>query len=279
MGWIIGLIAASLGLMLGRRGKVQYCYPQFHSLYNTLAQGQQTYISSGCKVNDVGNILCSPEDMRRNAEVQLQTRGYFLKGLSSETYTLARYIQSEVGLGTVEERVAVGEAAVNRAKLEKLAHGVNSLLLFRQPSKLYGAINVKGVKTGRWASTSKDPTVINLLLADLILSGKSNNFNQGADDQDGLEYKKYFPNPMKRIIAEAAEGKYWVGLLPGVDHWKTTLFRSYGYKINSPEGQSLIKRANASFGNPRWDVNGLIVRELRPNWPANLPICEAAGNS
>ena len=254
------------------RKKMTYCYPWFHS-YTPLSQAHQVQVPSGCEVSNDGNIHCSPEIMRKSAETQLQVTGLFANGLTLAVYTLARYIQSEVGNGTIEERVAVGEAAINRAKLEQLPYGIVSLLLYRQHSKLYGAINVVGVKTGRWASTSKDPTVLNLILSDLILSGVTNNFNLGADDQDGLEYRKYFPVPMNRILSAAKEGNYWVGPLPGVDHWKTTLFRKYGFKSSSNEGQSLIKRANETFGNPKWDYNGLIIKELRPVWPSNLPIC------
>jgi len=249
------------------------CYPWFHLYFAPLAAGPQTYVRSGCGVGADGNIQCSPESMRKSAEAQLQAKGLFQDGLSLETYTLSRYMQSEVGSGTVEARVAVGEAAVNRAKLERLGQGIVSLLLYRQPSKLYGAINVEGVKTGRWASTSADPTVLNLILADLVLSGESGNFNQGADDQDGLEYQRYFPVPMNRILSEARNGKYWVGPLPGIDHWHTAQFRTYGYSPNSIAGKALIERARQVFGNPQWDAKGKIVQALRPDWPSNLPIC------
>jgi hypothetical protein len=211
--------------------------------------------------------------MRASAEKQLKGSGFWplTKPLDFNTYTLARYMHSEVGDGPVEERVAVGEVAVNRAKRRR--QDVNGLLLFTQPTKLYGEINVAGGgSTGRFAATSRDPSILTTLLADLVMSGLSENINLGADDQDGLEFKKFFPVPMNRILSEANSGKYWVGPIPGVDHWRTTQYRTFGFKPNSFEGRALIERARQFFGNPVYEGN-IVAASMRPVWPANLPIC------
>jgi len=228
----------------------------------------KTFLHSGCSPDANGNIQCAPETMRAGAEKQLQATEFWPhdKPLDLATYTLARNIQSEVGGGTVEERVAIGEVAANQALRRK--QDVNGLLLYTQPNRLYGQINVpgKGNINHRFAATSSDPSVLNVLLADLVLTGKSENISHDADDQDGLEFKRYFPVPMNRILSEARQGSYWVGPVPGVDHWKTTLFRRYGHKPDSSEGRALIERAREVFGDPVYDGN-VVARSMRPVWP------------
>jgi hypothetical protein len=263
------------------------CYPTWHPKFAPMRGGPADLriLNSGCRTDELGEIRCDPEAMRASAEKQLQASGFWPadKPLTLLTYTLARYMHSEVGDGTVEERVAVGEVAVNQAARRKT--DVNGLLLFTQPSKLYGEINVPGHGNigNRFAATSRDPSVLTTLLADLVMSGKSENINLGADDQDGLEFRAFFPVPMERVLCEAfgkkrtgctqSGGSYWVGPIPGVDHWKTAQFRKLGLDANSFEGQQLIERARKVFGNPVYDANGIIAQSLRPVWSASLPIC------
>ena len=248
-------------------------YASWHAQFAPMVGGpaDAAILRSGCSPDADGNIQCDPETMRASAERQLQASGFWPEGkpLDLATYTLARYMHSEIGSGRAEERVAVGEVAVNRARLRK--QDVNGLLLRTQPNGLYGQINVpgKGNVNRRWAATSRDPSVLTALLADLVLSGNSENISRLADDQDGLEYKQYFPVPMNRILNEAKAGKYWVGPIPGIDHWKTTLLRTYGYKPDSSEGKALIERARSVFGNPVYDGN-IVARSMRPVWPADL---------
>lgn len=252
-----------------------YRYASWHPHFAPLVHSavDTTILHSGCIPDADGNIQCAPETMRASAEKQLLASSYWPhdKPLDLATYTLARYMQSEIGNGTAEERVAVGEAAVNQA--HRRGQDINALLLNTQPNHLYGEINVpgKGNVNHRWAATSHDPSILTTLLADLVMSGHSENISHGADDQDGLEFKRYFPVPMNRILSEASQGRYWVGPIPGVDHWKTTLFRTYGYKPDSPDGRQLIERARGVFGNPIYDGN-VVARSLRPVWPANLPV-------
>jgi hypothetical protein len=258
------------------------CYPWWHAKFAPLAAGPQIVVSSGCPLDKRGNIACPPERMRTDAERQLRRLAPEAFGgrLSLETYTLARYMQSEIGDGTIEERVAVGEAAVNRAKLERLPRGVLDLLLYRQknPSHpnygFYGPIHdtkegcaARGLREfcapfGRWASTRQDPTVLTLLLADLVMSGRSGNFARGADDQSDLFNRKAYPDPVATLRRWANEGRYWVGPLVGVDHRRTFLTRQYGYSPTSPLGIALLMRGIAAA----LDTKG-------PSWPPDLPIC------
>jgi lysophospholipase L1-like esterase len=249
-------------------------HPHFAPLVGSSIDG--TYLHSGCRPDAQGNIQCDPETMRAGAEKQLQTSKFWPPGkpLDLATYTLARYMQGEIGGGTAEERVAVGEAAVNQAR--RRGQDVVGLLLQSQPNHLYGEINVpgKGNINHRWASTSADPSILTTLLADLVISGNSEDISHGADDQDGLEYRRFFPVPMDRIISEARSGSYWVGPIAGVDHWKTTLFRNYGVRPDSSEGRALIARAQAAFGNPVYE-GGVVARSMRPAWPEKLPTVPA----
>lgn len=250
------------------------CYPWFHAKFTPMLGTPlaKLYVSSGCKVDPLGNVPCSPETMRAKAEAKMRELG-LLSSLSLATYTLGRYMQGEVGSGTIEERVAVGEAAFHRGK--STAQGVINLLLYRQPAGhpnrgWYGPIHGVGTGTstapyGRWATTSADPTVLTLLLADLVMSGASGNFTQGADDQDGPEY--WIPKGQASLYGYvdrlAREGKYWIGPRAGIDHWHTFLQYTPGIKASSPEGQALVARAREALTLPRRPVV----------WPADLPVC------
>lgn len=252
------------------------CWPWFHAEFAELAAGPQVTVHSGCVIGSNGNINCDPEAMRANAEEQLRAMGYSTS-LSLEAYTLARYMQGEVGSGPVEERVAVGEAAVNRAKLEGRGDA-NDILLYRQPvghpnRGFYGPIHGigTGVSTapyGRWATTSADPTVLTLLLANMITSGDSLDFSQGADDQDGLEYTAAFPDPAAKVRSAAAQGNYWVGPLPGIDHWHTFLWRHYGVAPDSADGAALLQRGLDA-----------VADRSRPTWDPDMPVCAKSAKS
>lgn len=258
------------------------CYPWWHAKYAPL-RAKPIYVNSGCGVNASGNVGCSPETMRGKAEAFLRTGG-FLSELSLETYTLARYMQGEVGgghgPGTIEEAVAVGEAAVNRAKLEGLK-SVNSLLLYRQSSGhpnygFYGPIHASGGTSsapyGRWATTHTDPTVLACVLADLVTSGRSGNFNQGADDQAGLQYSVNFPTITGAIMSWANRHLFWVGPLPGVDHWRTFLVKTHKAETSkTPWGAEWAKFC-VDYLNRDMAANGGARKMAKP-WPADLPTC------
>ncbi len=253
------------------------CYPYFHNLFDDVAN---VVINSGCGIGGDGNVGCDPESMRASAEAQLAALGY-PRSLSLEAYTLGRYMHSEVGSGTIEERVAVGEAAVNRARREYGIMGsVNDLLLYRQNPKSacwpacaanrgkYGPIHGVGTGTstapyGRWAATSRDPSLKSLLIADLIVSGKSFDFSNGADDQDGPEAwinqgQASLTGYVQRL---ASKGKYWVGPLPGVDHWHTFLQFTPGPLVTNKA--ELLQRG----------IEALTLPAQRPQWDPNLPVC------
>ena len=249
-----------------------FCYPPFHATFAPLAVGPQTTVFSGCAVNAQGNVACAPEAMRANAEAQLRrlAPGLFSGSLSLDAYTLARYMQSEVGDHTIEERVAVGEAAVNQAK--RRGKSILNVLLYNQgpghPNYgFYGPIHgPEGVSTApyqRWASTSRDPTTLTLLLANLVMTGRSNNFARGALDQWGPEaWVKDGQTRLTNFVKSLTQSNlYWVGPLPGVDHWRTFLVTQENPGVST--GAALAQRG----------LTALTLPAQRPIWPANLPIC------
>lgn len=237
------------------------CWPAWYprvAKYN--GRDASTVVGSGCATVG-GNVQCRPADM---AAAAARRTGL---PITLEVYTLARYMASEVGSGNATEKIAVAQAAVNRARLEGIS--INKLLLYRQASThpnygYYGPINVRvdGELTapyGRWAATSRDPTLGELVLALGVMDGTFDGFNKGADDQDGPEY---FKDPVGYVRREGAKGKYWVGPLPGVDHWHTFQLRTLrGVAPSSELGRALIARGVAALSS-----------KARPSWDA-LPVC------
>jgi hypothetical protein len=260
------------------------CYPAWHAKFAPLAAGAQITVFSGCALNTAtGNIACAPETMRANAEAQLRrlAPGMFSGKLSLETYTLARYMQSEVGSKNIATRVAVGEAAVNQAKRRPGSASILNVLLYNQGSGhpnygFYGPIHdtaagcvARGLRQychpyKRWASTRLDPTVLTLLLADLIMTGQSGNFARGADDQSDMFNRGAYPDPVGALQDAARNGSYWVGPLPGVDHRHTFLMRKFG---GLPAAQSAVLLTQGIAA---------VSSNVGPDWPANLPICSTA---
>jgi hypothetical protein len=224
--------------------------------------------------------------MRADAEAFLRAGG-FLNRLSLETYTLARYMQGEVGgghgAGTLEEAVAVGEAARNRARVEG-RRDATAILLYRQNRShpnygFYGPIHSSGTSSapyGRWATTHVDPTVLACLLADLITSGRSGDFNRGADDQAGLAYTTNFPSVEGALRSWANRRLFWVGPLPGVNHWRTFLVRQHnGESSATPWGATWIRYC-LDYLNADMAANGG-ARKMAEPWPVSLPTCARGG--
>jgi hypothetical protein len=203
--------------------------------------------------------------LARNAPQALATIG---GRLSLDVYTYARYMHSEVGSGTVEERVAVGEALKNRSGI--FGKSIYTLLT---PSGYFGPIHAPDtwcVANGydcagkrpntccapfkRWAATSRDPSVMTLLLAALVVSGDSGDFAQGADDQAGV-------NTTSWVQYLAKSGKYWVGPLPGVDHRHTFLVFTPNPLLRATASKALLERGMSVIGKPP------------EAWPAQNAIC------
>jgi hypothetical protein len=235
-------------------------------------------ISSGCALVS-GNINCSAESMRKAAEQKFKALGIAKSfglddTISMDEYSAARYGRTEVGSDIASE-LAVIEAGRNRAKIWGMS--MDKLLRLRQPAGhsnrgFYGPIHAteaectaKGLQKGcapygRWAGTKRDPRPVDIIIAKLVISGRSNNYAKGADDQlgpsagDSLFGREWI---YKRIKSLANSNNYWVGLIPGVNHRKTMLFRKMpAVAPGSPEGRKLIANAEewAHKDPPNWSA-------------------------
>lgn len=276
------------------------CYPWWHTSMSALAAQAWTgtTVPSGCSADGTGSVPCAPSSMRAAAEKWLAANAPAVLAmiggkLDQTVYTFARYMHSEVGSGTIEERVAVGEAAINQAKSRAGVIGdwiskLNTMLI---PNGKYGAIHCpdaycasigKGPDcncAGRWAATTRDPSVLAIVLANLVVSGNSGGFARGAMTQWGPEYLKNTNGSRMgtsttrarvesfvRYAASSAGGRYfWVGSLPGVDPWHTWL-----------AGKKLPIGVNAETAIQH-GIEGLALaadgKPSRPLWPKDLPIC------
>lgn len=250
------------------------CYPWWH---NELLSFPKTPIASGYSVNSAGNVPASPEALRAAAEGKAQRAGLWPAGkpLPLVVYTLGRYLASEVGSGSPEELVAVAEAAYNKARQRKQT--VNDLLIYTANSSnrgyygpIHGSSGTTSAPYGRWASTSRDPTARTLAAAELVLSGKSDNFAKGATTQWGLEYLiRDGKDPKAFVDRLAAKRHYWVGLLPGVDHFHTFLVRENVPAVTAAlYGRGWVADAKEAVTGPRpdWAGSGLDV------CPRSLPV-------
>jgi len=251
------------------------CLPDWVARY---AEIPNTKVSSGCTTSQ-GNVQCDPAAMARAAGQHIG------REVSLEAYTLARYITSEVGTRSVPERVAVGQAAVNRVRYTEGLRSILDLLLYRQSASgpcaawrgrfgpihgphLNPACGKPKAPYGRWAATSADPALSNLVIAIDILNGTiPADFSKGADDQYGPEIlvrEQGLETTQNGVRRRGGEQRYWVGPLPGVDHQRTFLYTTRkDIEPTSQLGRFLIDRGVAAIAAPR------------PNW-TGLPTCTSA---
>jgi hypothetical protein len=243
------------------------CVPSWIAHYAAIPN---TVIASGCGTSG-GNVQCDPKAMAAAAGKKIG------RDVSLEAYTLARYITSEVGTRSVAERVAVAQNAINRVKYVEKLGSINSLLLYRQSSGhpnrgFYGPIHSGDdlkAPYGRWAATSRDPALSNLIIAIDVLDGTiPRDFSKGADDQYGPEIliaRNGLAATQNGVRSRGRDRKYWVGPLPGVDHLRTFQYRTM--KDVSPDselGRTLIERGVQAMASGR------------PDW-SHLPVCSGVG--
>lgn len=239
----------------------------------------RTPINSGCSTSD-GRVECSPESMRAKAEAWLHEIGW-AKPLSLATYTLARNAASERRDGTPAEKMGVIWCAINRARMRRRIadppYGdVNELLLYQgNRSGSYGPIHliVNGVRTApyaRWASTSKDPTFLDIVLADFAVRGGAEGYIRGGDDQIGARYFA-FGELKSGVLNKAKKRNYWIGQVPGINPMEVFITASYPQTSpDSSEGLRLTRAALDLFDDPRTRAWVAAVKAGYPQ-PTNVP--------
>ena len=240
------------------------CVPSWFAAYRAISNKTLT---SGYTVDAFGNVPGDPAAMAQAAgrklaadttlPADIRARG---ARLTLAEYTLARNISSEVGTTSIGDAVAVGQCALNRAALG--GKSVNDVLLYRQNAVgpyavnrgFYGPINGKSAQGltapyGRWASTTKDPTVRAIAIAQDILAGViPAAFAKGGDDQANLTIYK---SPAAKVREHADAHAYWVGPLPGVDHRRTMVFRTIS--VDASTAAALTARGLAALAAPSVD--------------------------
>ncbi|UCC72067.1 MAG: hypothetical protein JSV86_17115 [Gemmatimonadota bacterium] len=180
--------------------------PHYHDVLANFAT--DTRKVTNCPVGGDDYVPCPPESLRKQAETFMREAGLRPRRVSLDTYSLARNIRSEHGRGSVEEKVAIAEAARNEAS--RRGKSITQLLLInRQGRPLYGR-----QRQGRFAGTSQDPTVGDVQIADYVLR-KGTNLTRGAT-------KYLHPGAMSsqerlfEVLHDWAKRNVWVGHIPGI---------------------------------------------------------------
>lgn len=192
------------------------------------------------------NAPCDPFSMLASVNAQLASP------ISMDAYALARMLRSELGDvpdgGGPVERVAFVMAAVNHARSLSWQPSPATVLLANgagNPPR-FGRFGATG--SGRYASTSSDPTLRDLAVAKGVLertlplpsAALATNFLDPAD-QDGL-YGAGGGNDAAHAIARwYGEGLVWIGPQVGINARRAMIFRP----LTSYEIAAAGSRANA----------------------------------
>ncbi len=203
-----------------------WCLPEWHG---KAAEWTKNYgdikLDSGCGNTDECSV--GPETARAAAEKHLRSLPVWgaTRPLLLDVYSTARNIQSENGSGSEEERGAIAFCAVNRAKVE--GYDTITDLVTHHTRHTYGN-QIGGVRP---VATSKEASVADALLADLIVRGMADGSvadqTRGATvyfgprDQEQMHIKKpeTYPNGVPEQYASWADGGdylSWTGHLVGI---------------------------------------------------------------
>lgn len=235
-----------------------------------LANVPRTTVSSGCKIiTDPNNALfgfipCDPDDMRARAA---RATG---RAITLDQYSLARNIATEIGSGSIGEKVAMALSTVGRAALGTSGTTVTEVVLKNSKCSfgrgercLYGSIhaagNVDTAPFGRFTASTQDPTLQDFAIAEFVLNGDAggalalSNFARGADDQwSPLSSKRgdrsaAIQTGLDKIGGEALQGDFWVGSICGVDPVKIQLFKRRAELKGTPEGAALVVQLRREY--------------------------------
>lgn len=184
-------------------------------------------VRSGCRAGTDGVVRCDPERMRQAAEAFLRETGFFprSKSLSFDVYAMARNIKSEAGSGTGSEKLAIGEALINRAR-EK---GVSMFSLMSR-----GGFFSRQRGCSPCVSSRQDPEVEDIIAAELVLAGKSGGIARGATHyfsprSQNASFRRGTTSKDALTIYNSWTGGgdllAWVGYVPGIDLGRQMFFR------------------------------------------------------
>jgi len=217
--------------------------------------GKDLGASGVCVPDANGTVPCDPESMRARTEAQAKALGLYPAGkhLSLDAYSLARNIGSEVGSGTVVEKVFIANAALNRLKLGD-KRSISDLVMRN------GNRYAKQSGSNPSVASSKNPAWDELVIAEMALAGAFGDFGGGVTH--------YFNPRIMDAWGAAGKGKnaaqtyetwshgwgsdrygwMWVGPVPGIDTTEHMLMRrtakgSAEWQAAYPLGKAVMRQA------------------------------------
>lgn len=255
-------------------------YPQVKAFEDEFGFGRPKgplIVSSGCRIDDdcvekpasciPKSINCDPEAMRANAEQKLKASGVWPsnKPLTLDTYALARNLMSEFGQGSPSEKIAVALVALNRASQ---LDGVDPKTPSAVANHIIGDTGRFGEQIGslRPASTRQDPSVADILIADLILQelkhDRLRDITYGAthyldrETQDAMVKSGRTKKTGVEVYTDwtgGGDALTWVGHSPDIRPWRLMLLRRRPELRNDPAERQRIFTAglNALKGKNR----------------------------
>jgi len=204
---------------------ISWCIPSWYRTASSASAASKNTVRfgvAGCSIQ--GDIVpCDPEMMRVDVQRQLREAGLYAQGqeLPMDVYILARNMASEAGTQSVTAKVAVADVGITRAK----GVGLRQALL----------------KNGQWfgkqrgnnppVATSQDPSWEDITVAEIVVSGLTRGFAQGATHYLSPRYLDD-PQAMYDKWTGKTSGRpemAWVGHLPYVVPTKMMFFQESGW--------------------------------------------------
>jgi hypothetical protein len=189
--------------------------------------------------------------MRADAESQLVALGLLPAGggLPLNVYSLARNIQSEAGSGSIAERGAMAQAALNRARRD----GISISHLTMRNGTRYARQSGRNPRV----ASSQDPRWSDIVLAALTLEGRLEGQFGGVTHyfspkvQDSMHAAGRTSSDRWAIYDRWARswGYAWVGPIPGVDPEKQFLMVDVGQA--APGWADAYARGKWQLAHPR----------------------------
>lgn len=279
------------------------CFPWWHKVFERfegIAWVPLCSVDENPESPTYGFVPCPVEKLRAHAEKILNGLGIWKGKLPLAVYLLARNVKSEIGNGTVEEKMTIALTTKNEAK--RRGKSVEDLILLNGGARgsdgacrtrlsaqepiscrlpFVGKINdpVRGSVFGRFTSSSKEPDAEAIMIAAFALRGDAgvspNDFVRGGNDQAA----SFIINPKD---SARRKKQYWVGALPGVNARHVMIMRTRpDLDPTSQLAQNLIGQAEAMCGAPQ---GGLCARGgsgLPPDPPCveRLPLLQQKGSA
>lgn len=205
---------------------------------------------AGCPADASGVVRCTPTSMRASVDAQLHELGLFRPHdtLSLDAYSIARNIQSEASTGSLAEKAAIAQSALNRARRD----GISISQLTMRDGTRYARQMGRNPRV----ASSQDPTWQDVVLAIMALRGELQGTAKGATHyfspkvQDSLYRQGRVSSDRWDIYNRWTKswGYAWVGPIGGIDPHKQFLMREVDK--DSPEFWAMHEAGKRSLAGP-----------------------------